>query len=83
MFIPFSHPNAAEHPEQRGMGGQVERRNNIKILIPACHANMVRAEHKSSNTSIRLGTILNASKGIAGRSNDQDISGTYTIFTGD
>jgi len=49
MFIPFSHPNAAEHPEQRGMGGQVEIRNNIKILI----------------------------------SNDQNISGTYTIFTGD
>jgi hypothetical protein len=37
-----------KHPEQRGMGGQVEIRNNIKILI----------------------------------SNDQNISGTYTKFTG-
>ena len=54
-----------KHPEQRGMGGQVEIRNNIKIQIPACHANMVRAEHRSSNKRIRSGTILNAPKGIA------------------
>jgi hypothetical protein len=37
-----------KYPEQRGMGGQVEMRNNIKIR----------------------------------KSNDQNISGAYTIFTG-
>ena len=57
-------------------------RNNIKIRIPACHANMVRPEHKRFNMRILSGFILNVSKGIAGRSNDQNISGTYTIFTG-
>jgi hypothetical protein len=36
-----------KYPEQRGMGGQVEMRNNIKIR----------------------------------KSNDQNISGAYTIFT--
>ena len=36
-----------------------------EIRIPACHANMVRAEHRSSNKRIRSGTILNAPKGIA------------------
>jgi len=43
---------------------------------------MVRPEHKSSNISILSDIILNVSKGIAGRSNNQNISGTYTIFTG-
>ena len=68
-----------KHPEQRGMGGQVEIRNNIKIRIPVCHANMVRPEHKSYNTSTPSGTILNVSKGIAGRSKGQNITCDYTI----
>ena len=60
----------------------IEMRNNIKIRIPACHAELLSAEHKSTITNISSGTILNLCTGIAGRSNDQNISGTYTIFRG-
>ncbi len=56
--------------------------NNIKIRIPACHAELLRAEHKSTITNIVSGTILNLCTGIAGRSNDQNISGMYMIFRG-
>lgn len=48
-----------------------EKSYSDKIRIPACHANMVRAGHKSANMSILSSTILNLSKGIAGRSNDK------------
>ena len=43
---------------------------------------MVRPEHKRFNMRILSGFILNVSKGIAGRSNDQNISRIYTIFIG-